>query len=171
LPRVPQGRRVICIGLDPGKRSPAHVLCHDADFLLSSNVPLGEVCPVFVESQYPGSAAGKQSLLSLGFAAGLHAGAYLAAGNDVYMLPVTAQGPNKIRLARRTIASWRQAFFDNGAAWPKPLFHSRAIAKGLVPSPVISAGPDTIDAYLIAQAGLAFLREGYTMKKLSWLNR
>lgn len=140
------------IGLDPGSRSPAHVLCKGSASAATSAVPIKKVdyVPVFFEDQYPGTKSSRQSLMTLSRYGGIHAGAYLAWGHVVYVLPPEL---------------WRETVLPRSRALPKHVLHSRLET----PAEVSKKGPDFVDAYWICQAGLALLDRNYPLERLDWL--
>lgn len=141
----------IYVGIDPGKKSPAHVAFW-GDHLSFSARPIvgvpGTAC-AFVEGQHRGTVGrgaarrrtGTQSLMTLSFYAGLHAGAYLDRGCNVWRLPVRA---------------WRGVLIGaRSANVEKVVFHN--LVRGATPAEILEAGPDFIDAYWIGVAGQRLL--------------
>jgi hypothetical protein len=143
---------MIVIGLDPGAHSPAHVALVDGAVSWCSNMPLPPADVVFIEGQHERPRTSKHALMVLSKYAGLHAGAYMAHGARVYELPVD---------------EWREAVLARSRMLPKDVFHGR-LAK-LTPSPIRRAGPDYVDAYWIAKAGLVLQAKGAILLELKWL--
>lgn len=151
------------IGVDPGDRSPAHVaIDEDGKARLFSPVPFRTESDaiVFFEAQHPGKTSGKKSLLTLAFAAGLHVGSYLRDGHACYRLPVAQNDGHAIG----DIVSWRELVLPRSARLPKNVFHDRLDT----PEQISKAGPDFVDAYWIARAGLVLLRKGVKLKAIEW---
>lgn len=145
------------VGVDPGAKSPAHVLIYNYGYGNHGSHPLNfiGIRAAFVEGQYPRPKSSRQSLMTLSFYAGLAAGSYLERDIPVYVL--------QPKLWRSSICK-----ANRNGSFPKQVAHNHARRDGLIPDFVWGLGPDFIDAFLIAYAGAKMLEGGAKLTKLNW---
>lgn len=145
------------VGIDPGKKSPAHVGVPFGAVLGTpggwSDRPLsGGVMAAIVEGQFANNKASRQSLMTLSFYAGLQAGAYLGRWIDVYVVQPR---------------DWKTWLQKGGASMPKHVFQNRLYDE--IPSDIWAQGEDVVDAYCIAIAGGQMLEKGSKkLRRLDW---
>ncbi len=149
-----QQRHSVTIGVDPGQKSPAHVrietLEHDVTPLRATDED------VYVEDQYPNPKSSRQSLITLGRAAGSALGAYKIRGCRVYLLK-----PEKWREILAPLVGFRGSARNAN----KVVFQNYARRAGVIPDPIWDLGLDAVDAYLI---GLAGLHSKTKLKEWTW---
>lgn len=142
----------LSVGLDPGKRSPAHYFTDGSH----SKIPIkiSEVRRVYLEGQYVNNKVSRQSLMTLSFFAGLHTAPYFFAGAKVYILK-----PEQ----------WREAILERSKNAPKEVFHNRCLRDKVLPPEIYEYGPDLTDAYLILKAGERLRALNMLPKELKWI--